>query len=105
MSKLQKRYTKAEKLEVVSLSLEEGQNVKTIAERFGVSVNTIYNWRSAYAKHKEDSFPGKGNKVMSESERKIALLEKQLKEKELEVEILKKAVHIFSDTRRKFTSL
>jgi transposase len=105
MSKLQKRYTKAEKLEVVSLSLETGQNVKTIAERFGVSVNTIYNWRSTYAKHKEDSFPGKGNKVMSESERKIVLLEKQLKEKELEVEILKKAVHIFSDTRRKFTSL
>ena len=105
MSKLQKRYIKAEKLEVVSLSLETGQNVKTIAERFGVSVNTIYNWRSTYAKHKEDSFPGKGNKVMSESERKIVLLEKQLKEKELEVEILKKAVHIFSDTRRKFTSL
>lgn len=105
MSKLQNRYTKAEKLEVVSLSLETGQNVKTIAERFGVSVNTIYNWRSTYAKHKEDSFPGKGNKVMSESERKIVLLEKQLKEKELEVEILKKAVHIFSDTRRKFTSL
>jgi len=105
MSKLQKRYTKAEKLEVVSLSLEEGQNVKTIAERFGVSVNTIYNWRSTYAKHKEASFPGKGNKLMSESERKIALLEKQLKEKELEVEILKKAVHIFSNTKRKFTSL
>ncbi len=95
MSKLQKRYTKAEKLEIVSLSLETGQNVKIIAERFGVSVNTIYNWRSTYAKHKEDSFPGKGNNVMSESERKIALLEKQLKEKELEVEILKKAVHIF----------
>lgn len=105
MSKLQKRYTKAEKLEVVSLSLEEGQNVKDISKRFGVSVNTIYNWRSTYAKHKEDSFPGKGNKTLSETERKIAELEKQLKEKELEVEILKKAVHIFSDTRRKFTSL
>ena len=105
MSKLQKRYTKAEKLEIVSLSLEEDQNVKTIAERFGISVNTIYNWRSTYAKHKENSFPGKGNKVMSESERKIALLEKQLKEKELEVEILKKAVHIFSNTSRKFTRL
>ncbi len=31
MSKLQKRYTKAEKLEIVSLSLEEDQNVKDIA--------------------------------------------------------------------------
>ena len=41
---------------------------------------------------------------MSESEREIAELKKQLREKELEVEILKKAVHIFSDTGRKFTS-
>jgi transposase len=105
MSKFRKSYTKAEKLEIVSLSLEEGQNVKSIAEKFGVSVNTIYNWRSAYAKHKEDSFPGKGNKIMSESEREIVELKKQLREKELEVEILKKAVHIFSDTKRKFTSL
>ena len=105
MSKIQKRYTKAEKLEIVSLSLEENENVKDLSIRFGVSENTIYNWRSKYAKHKEASFPGKGNKTMSESERKISDLEKQLKEKELEVEILKKAVHIFSDTRRKFSSL
>ena len=105
MSKLRKRYTKAEKLEIVSMSLEEDQNVKNLALHYGVSENTIYNWRSTYAKHKEASFPGKGTKTLSETERKIANLEKQLKEKELEVEILKKAVHIFSDSRRKFTNL
>ena len=104
MSKLQKRYTKSEKLEIVSLSLEDGQSVKDLAIRFGVSENTIYNWRSHYAKNKEASFPGKGNKIMSDTEREISELKKQLKEKELEVEILKKAVHIFSDTRRKFTN-
>lgn len=105
MSKLRKKYTKAEKLEIVSMSLEEDQKIKDLSVRFGVSENTIYNWRSTYAKHKEASFPGKGNKTMSESERKIANLERQLKEKELEVDILKKAVHIFSDTGKKFTSL
>lgn len=105
MSKLQKRYTKAEKLEIVSLSLEDDQNVKELAKRYGVSENTLYNWRKTYATYKEASFTGKGNKTMSDSERKIAELEKQLKEKELEVEILKKAVHIFSDTRRKSSNL
>ena len=105
MSKLRKKYTKSEKLEIVSLSLEDDQKVKDLSIRFGVSENTIYNWRSTYAKHKEASFPGKGNKTMSESERKISELEKRLKEKELEVEILKKAVHIFSDTGKKFTTL
>lgn len=105
MSKLQKRYTKKEKLEIVSLSLEDRESVKELAVRFGVSENTIYNWRSTYAKHKEAAFPGKGNKTMSETERRILDLENQLKEKELEVEILKKAVHIFSNTKRKFTGL
>jgi len=105
MSKVRKNYTKTEKLEIVSQSLEEDQSVKGVALRFGVSENTIYNWRSQYAKNKEASFPGKGNKTMSENERKIARLEKQLRERELEVEILKKAVHIFSDTKRKSTSL
>ena len=105
MSKLRKSYTKAEKLEIVSLSMDEDQNVKNLAERFGISQNTIYNWRNAYSKHKEASFPGKGNKTLSDSERKIAMLEKELRERELEVEILKKAVHIFSDTDRKFSSL
>ena len=105
MSKLQKRYTKKEKLEIVSLSLDSGESVKSLSVRFGVSENTIYNWRSQYMKHEESAFPGKGNKAMSESERRIAELERQLKEKELEVEILKKAVHIFSDTKKKFTGL
>ncbi|MFT6356617.1 MAG: transposase [Saprospiraceae bacterium] len=105
MSKLRKQYTKSEKLEIVSLSLEDDQTVKDLSVRFGVSQNAIYNWRSVYAKHKEASFPGKGNKTMSDTERKILHLERQLKEKELEVEILKKAVHIFSDTGKKFTTL
>ena len=105
MSKLRKSYTKTEKLEIVSLSMDEDQNVKNLAERFGISQNTIYNWRNAYSKHKEASFPGKGNKTLSDSERKIAMLEKELRERDLEVEILKKAVHIFSDTDRKFSSL
>ena len=105
MSKLRKKYTKSEKLEIVSLSLEDDQKVKDLSIRFGVSENTIYNWRSAYAKHQDASFPGKGNKTMRESERKISELEKRLKEKELEVEILKKAVHIFSNTDKRFTTL
>lgn len=105
MSKLRKKYTKAEKLEIVSLSLESDQTVKDLSVRFGVSENTIYNWRSTYAKHQEASFPGKGNKTMSASEREIYELKKQLKEKELEVEILKKAVHIFSNTDKKFSNL
>ena len=88
MSKV--RNTKSEKLKRVSLSLEEDQNVKVIAKRYGVLENTIYNWRNAYDKYKEASFFEKRNKTIRDSERKIVELEKQLKEIGLEIEILTK---------------
>ena len=105
MSKPRKKYTKEEKLEIVKLSLDENQSVKDLAERFEISENTIYNWRSIYLKNKEASFPGKGNKTMTESERKIEELEKELRETRLERDILKKAVGIFSKSDRKFSNL
>jgi transposase len=105
MTKLRKQYTKAEKLEIVSLSIEENQRVKELAERYEVSENTLYNWRRIYLKNKEASFPGKGNKTMNESERKIDELEKELKETKLERDILKKAVGIFSKSDKKFSNL
>lgn len=105
MSKPRKTYTKEEKLEIVKLSLDEGQAIKDLAERFEVSDNTIYNWRKIYLKNKEASFPGKGNKTMTDSEREISKLKKALREAELERDILKKAVGIFSKNDRKFSNL
>jgi len=105
MSKPRKKYTKEEKLEIVKLSLEANQSVKDLAERFEVSENAIYNWRSIYLKNKDSSFPGRGNKTMTESERKIYELEKELRETRLERDILKKAVGIFSKNDRKFSDL
>lgn len=104
MSKPRRKYTKAEKLEVVKLSLENSESVKDLALRFGISENTIYNWRSKYLKNKEASFPGQGNKLMSDSDRKIQELEKELRETQLERDILKKAVGIFSKSDRKFSN-
>ena len=104
MSKPRKKYTKEEKLEIVKLSLDANQSVKDLAERFEINENTIYNWRSIYLKNKDDSFPGKGNKTMTESERKIHELEKELRETRLERDILKKAVGIFSKNDRKFSN-
>lgn len=105
MSKEQKRYTKAEKLEIVKMHLEGGESIKSLAVRFGVVSNSIYNWVKAYKKNPETAFPGKGNKEMTESEKEILLLKKELRESQLENEILKKAVGIFSKKDRKFSNL
>lgn len=105
MSKERKKYTKAEKLAIVELSSKKGANIQALADRFKVTASTIYNWRSTFIKNKEASFPGHGNKMMSESEREIANLKRALKEVELERDILKKAVGIFSKGDKKYSNL
>jgi len=105
MSKKQKRYTKSEKLEIVKLHLEGGESISSLADRFGVSYNSVNNWRKAYKRNPETAFPGKGNKEMTESEKEILALKKELRESRLENEILKKAVGIFSKKDRKFSNL
>lgn len=105
MTKLRRKYTKTEKLEIVKLSLRDDQTVTELADRFDVSANTIYNWRSKYYKHSDNAFPGHGKKSMTDEEREIERLKKELKEAQLERDILKKAVSIFSKSDKKFTNL
>ena len=105
MSKIRRKYTKEQKLEIVKKSLEDGVTVKELAERFDISVNMIYNWRSKYFIYKENSFTGHGNKTMTDKERELENLKKELRETKLERDILKKAVSIFSKGDSKFSSL
>jgi transposase len=105
MKKTRKQYTREQKLEIIKLSYEEGQSLANIALRFNISTNTIYNWRNQFKKHQEDAFPGNGIKIMSKSEREIENLKKQLREAQLERDILKKAIGIFSKKDKKFTNL
>ena len=105
MTKLRRKYTKDEKLEIVKLSLRDDHTIKELSERFDISSNTIYTWRSKFFKHHENAFPGHGNVAMTESEREISQLKKELKEARLERDILKKAVSIFSKNDKKFTNL
>lgn len=105
MSKLVKRYTKEEKLEIVKLSLEDDLSNQEIGERFNIHPNTLSRWRREYLRNQERSFPGKGIKRMSPHEQEVAELKKELKEAQLERDILKKAISIFSKRDGKFTNL
>ena len=105
MSKIRRKYSKEQKLEIVKQSLEEGVTVKSVAERFDISANIIYNWRSKYFKYKDNSFTGHGNKTLTDDEREIVRLKNELRETQLERDILKKAVSIFSKGDSKFSNL
>lgn len=101
MPKIRRIFTKEQKLEIVKQSMEEDVSIESLAQQYKIHPNSISKWRREYLKYEEASFPGNGNKLMSAEEQEIARLKKQLKEVELEKEILKKDLGIFSSPDRK----
>lgn len=101
MSIIRRKFTKEQKLEIVKQSMEEGVSIEALAQEYKIHPNSIYKWRREYLNFEEASFPGNGNKLMSAEEQEIARLKKQLREVELEKEILKKALGIFSSPDKK----
>jgi len=95
-SKNRRLYTKEFKQDAVNLSKQPGYTVPSAAKSLGINSKQIYRWRSEEASKGSLAFPGNGNAALSDSEKRIRELEKQLRDSELEKEILKKALGIFS---------
>ena len=100
MSKIRRKFTKEQKLEIVNMSLEDNQSVREVAERFAVSPNVIYNWRRQFDQYADNAFPGHGKMLGTDQEKELATLRKKVRELELEKEILKKAMAIFSSPNK-----
>lgn len=100
MSKLRRKFSKEEKLEIVKQSLEPKQSIKELSDRYNICPNSIYNWRKEYIAYEGNAFPGNGNILGTDQEKEIRKLQKQVRELELEKEILKKAMGIFSSPNK-----
>ena len=66
----------------------------------GITAPQLYKWRKEFEEFGEGSFPGNGNLKLTPEQEKIHELEKLLKDAELERDILKKAIGIFSKSGR-----
>ncbi|MBK9224822.1 MAG: transposase [Flavobacterium sp.] len=71
-----------------------------LARELGIKVSLLYKWRKDYQEYGKGSFPGKGNLKMTPEQERIHELEKKLKDAEMERDILKKAISIFSKSGR-----
>jgi len=98
MSELNKRskYTKEFKQDALNLCKEPGYTVPIAAKRLGVSANQLYRWRREYETAGSLAFPGNGREALSDEGKRIRELEKRLRDAEMERDILKKVVGIFS---------
>src|SRR4030042_252468 len=85
-----KRFDKDFKLSAVKMVTQGGHKASEVARSLDIHPNMLYNWKRKYADNGEKAFPGKGHLT------EIASLRKRLREAEMERDILKKAVGIFS---------
>lgn len=95
MKQTRKIYDRAFKEKAVELSLRR-TNVSELARELGITAPQLYKWKKEHLEFGLGSFPGNGNIKQTPEQEQITLLEKRLKDAEMERDILKKAIGIFS---------
>ena len=85
-----KRFDRDFKVSAVKMVTEGGHRAAEVARSLGIHQNQLYNWKRKFSDQGEKAFPGKGHLT------ELAALRRQLREVEMERDILKKAVGIFS---------
>lgn len=78
----------------------ERESVKALASELGITPERLYKWRAEFAEHGEASFQGHGIERLSDEGRQVKELQKKLRNTEMELEILKKAIAVFSKIDR-----
>ncbi len=78
------------KISAVKMVTEGGHKVSEVARSLGIDPNRLYGWKHKFSDEGDKAFPGKGHLT------ELAALRRKLKDVEMERDILKKAVGIFS---------
>ena len=93
MARVKRHFSNEFKQEAVRLSYER-ENIKDLSDELGIEVARIYKWRTA-----ERKTPAKVAPVKKSEHPEVKEFRKALKNAELELEILKKAVPIVLQER------
>ena len=99
-----RRFDRAYKQMVVELA-NTREDITALAAELDLRRELIYRWKREALSNDGASFPGHGNKMMTEEQKEIARLKKELRDTQLERDILKKAVGIFSKNGGRYSNL
>lgn len=94
-----KHYDQEFKRMIVEL-YKSGKTARSVSEEFGIRVEFVSRWKREMDQYQKASFSGNGHPRMTEEQAEITQLKKELKEAQIERDILKKAVSIFSRNDR-----
>lgn len=101
MKRERRSYDKEFKLMAANLCYI-GKTPRQVGEELGIRAELVRRWMRDHEKKGGRSFPGKGKIDLSPEQAEIAQLQRELKETQIERDILKKAVNIFSKSDGKF---
>jgi transposase len=101
--KKRRRFDREFKDMVVQLSYNR-DDITALAAEMDLRPDLIYRWRKEAEVHQGARYPGQGNKILTEDQKEIVRLKKQLRDAQLERDILKKAVSIFSKSDGKYSN-
>lgn len=101
MKRKRRIYDAEYKRMAVDLVLQSEKTGTEVAQDLGIRPTLVNRWVREYEIHSTRSFPGNGVPRLSDEQKQIAELKKQLADARLERDILKKAVSIFSVSDRK----
>ena len=97
MGEKRKTYSKEFKEQAVELLNTSGKPGNQIEAELGIGNGVVYRWRRQMQEEGSQAFPGNGNA----RDKELAELRKENAELREEKEILRKAIAIFSERRRK----
>lgn len=103
MKRERQNFDKEFKQMTVNLCLT-GKSTREVAEELGIRAELVRRWKREYEQYQEGSFSGRGNANMTSEQKEIAQLKRELREAQLERDILKKAVSIFSKGDSKYSN-
>jgi transposase len=99
MKPQKKHYSKEYKLKAVGLC-EQRESISSAALELGLRPDMLSRWKREYYQDQEKAFIGGGNAKVKKETNELSILKKQLREVQIERDILKKAVGIFSKNDR-----
>ena len=92
-----RRYDAEFKRNAISLAAEPGRNAHSVEQSLGIPNGMIGRWRRQISKDGLLAFPGNGIEALTADQKRIRELEKKLRNAEMDRDILKKALAIFSE--------
>lgn len=101
MQRERRSYDKEFKLMAVNLC-QSGKSTKEVSEDLGIRPDMVRRWKREFTKYQEGSFSGHGKANMTDEQKEITRLKKELADAQIERDILKKAVGIFSRSDGKY---